>query len=287
MKKKRQIILDYVGITFGSALLAISLTVFLIPNKIVAGGISGLATIIYYFTGWPIGLMTFVMNVPLFIAGIKYLGRSFGPRTLYGMALFSVFIDVFQGSLPVLTEDLLLATIYGGVVGGIGLGIVFLSRGTTGGTDMIAALVNHFTNLSMGKGLLLADGIVVLLAGIFFNAEVALYAAISIFINGKTIDLVQEGLNYKKAAFIISKEPRKIMKRIMDELDRGVTVLNGYGGYTGEEKDVLYCIISRAELTKLKRMVYGIDQDAFMIISDVHEVLGEGFNKIKARKTQV
>ena len=281
MKKKRQILLDYIGITLGSALLAISLIVFLIPNKIAAGGLSGLATIIYYWTGWPVGLMTFLMNVPLFFAGVKYLGRSFGPRTIYGMVLFSVFIDVFQQIVPVLTEDLLLATIYGGVVGGIGLGIVFLSKGTTGGTDMIARLINHFTNLSMGKGLLLADGLVVLLAGIFFNAEVALYAAISIFINSKTVDLVQEGLNYKKAAFIISREPQKIMTRVINELDRGVTVLNGYGGYTGEEKDVLYCIINRVELTKLKRMVYRIDQDAFMIISNVHEVLGEGFNKMR------
>lgn len=280
MKNGKRVFLDYVGITIGSALLALSLSVFLIPNKIAAGGLSGLATIIYYWTGLPVGTMTLLMNIPLFIAGVKIIGRSFGPRTIYGMILYSVFIDLFRPLVPILTKDLLLASIYGGVLGGFGLGIVFLSKGTTGGTDMIARLINHFTGLSIGQGLLLADGIVVLLAGIFFNAEVALYAAITIFINSKTIDLVQEGIDYKKAAFIISEESEQIKFNIMKELDRGVTVLRGEGGYTGKDKNVLYCIINRSELSKLKRMVYDLDRNAFMIISNVHEVLGEGFKDI-------
>ncbi len=280
MKNSKRILIDYIGITIGSAMLALSLSLFLIPNKIAAGGLSGLATIIYYWTGLPVGTMTLLMNIPLFIAGIKFLGRSFGPRTIYGMILYSVFIDLFQSIVPVMTKDLLLASIYGGVLGGFGLGIVFLSKGTTGGTDMIARLINHFTNMSMGQGLLLADGVVVLLAGFFFSAEVALYAAITIFINSKTVDLVQEGINYKKAAFIISARSKDIKINIMEELDRGVTVLKGEGGFTGQEKNVLYCIINRSELSKLKRMVYSHDQDAFMIISNVHEVLGEGFKEI-------
>lgn len=283
MKKGKRIFLDYLGITVGSALLALSLTLFLIPNRIAAGGLSGLATIIYHFTGFPVGVMTFLMNVPLFIAGIKSFGLSFGPRTIYGMVIYSLFIDVFQQLFPVLTNDLLLATIYGGVIGGIGVEIVFLSRGTTGGTDMIARLINHFTNLSMGKGLLLADGFVVLLAAILLNAEVALYAVLTIFITSKTVDVVQEGLNYKKAAFIISNHSREIMQGILKELDRGVTILKGIGGYTNEEKEILYCIITRSELTRLKRMVYDIDQNAFMTISDVHEVLGEGFSVLKKK----
>ncbi len=280
MKNSKRILIDYIGITIGSALLALSLSLFLIPNKIAAGGLSGLATIIYYWTGLPVGTMTLLMNIPLFIAGVKFLGRSFGARTIYGMILYSLFIDLFQPLVPIITKDLLLASIYGGVLGGLGLGIVFLSKGTTGGTDMIARLINHFTNLSMGQGLLLADGIVVLLAGFFFSAEVALYAAITIFINSKTVDLVQEGINYKKAAFIISGESEHIKMNIMEELDRGVTVLKGEGGFTGQEKNVLYCIINRSELSKLKRMVYSHDQNAFMIISNVHEVLGEGFKEV-------
>lgn len=283
MKKKKKIkrlLFDILGITVGSALAALSLVIFLIPNRIAAGGISGLATIIYYLTEFPVGILTLVLNIPLFIAVIKVLGLSFGIRTIYGMITFAVFIDLFQPVVPVLTHDLLLATIYGGIVGGLGLGIVFNSRGTTGGTDMAAKLINHYTGLSVGESIFLADGIVVLLAGLFFNAEVALYAAIAIFINSKTIDLVQEGLRFSKAVFIISTNPEAIKDEVMSELDRGVTILNGYGGYTGDEKDVLFCIISRTEVAKLKRVVSRIDRKAFVIITNVHEVLGEGFKEI-------
>ncbi|MTI58831.1 MAG: YitT family protein [Firmicutes bacterium] len=276
----KRLLFDILGITVGSALAALSLVIFLIPNRIAAGGISGLATIIYYLTEFPVGILTLVLNIPLFIAVIKVLGLSFGIRTIYGMITFAVFIDLFQPVVPVLTHDLLLATIYGGIVGGLGLGIVFNSRGTTGGTDMAAKLINHYTGLSVGESIFLADGIVVLLAGLFFNAEVALYAAIAIFINSKTIDLVQEGLRFSKAVFIISTNPEAIKDEVMSELDRGVTILNGYGGYTGDEKDVLFCIISRTEVAKLKRVVSRIDRKAFVIITNVHEVLGEGFKEI-------
>ncbi|MFW5992038.1 MAG: YitT family protein [Halanaerobiaceae bacterium] len=276
---KKRAVLDYLGITTGAALTALALTIFLIPNKIAAGGLSGLATIIFYLTGLPVGGMTLLLNVPLLIAGIKILGISFGARTIYGMIMYSIFIDLFRLFVPVLTEDLLLASIYGGVVGGMGLGLVFLSRGTTGGTDMIARLINHFSGISVGQGLLIADGIVVFLAGIFFNAEVALYAALAIFISSKTIDLVQEGLVFKKGAFIISSRANDIRKQIINDLDRGVTILQGYGGFTREEKEILYCIINRSELTRLKRMVYAADQNAFVIITSVHEVLGEGFKE--------
>ncbi|QTL99901.1 DUF2179 domain-containing protein [Iocasia frigidifontis] len=276
----KRLLFDILGITVGSALAALSLVIFLIPNRIAAGGISGLATIIYYLTEFPVGILTLVLNIPLFIAVIKVLGLSFGIRTIYGMITFAVFIDLFQPVVPVLTHDLLLATIYGGIVGGLGLGIVFNSRGTTGGTDMAAKLINHYTGLSVGESIFLADGIVVLLAGIFFNAEVALYAAIAIFIHSKVIDLVQEGLRFSKAVFIISTNPEAIKDEVMSELDRGVTILNGYGGYTGDEKDVLFCIISRTEVAKLKRVVSKIDRKAFVIITNVHEVLGEGFKEI-------
>lgn len=276
----KKILFDYVGITIGSALTALSLTLFLIPNKIAAGGVSGLATVIYYLSGLPVGVMSLVLNIPIFLAGVRILGASFGARTVYGLISFSFFIDVFQPFVPVLTEDLLLAAIYGGVVGGFGLGIVFNSKGTTGGTDMVARLINHLTGLSVGQGLLLADGFVVALAGIFFNIEVALYATLTIFISSKTIDIVQEGLNISKMAIIISNRPANIRDKIISKLERGVTGFEGYGGYTGKNKDVLLCIISRSEVSKLKSLVVEIDPDAFIIITDVHEVLGEGFKEI-------
>ncbi|HLV10483.1 MAG TPA: YitT family protein, partial [Halanaerobiales bacterium] len=153
-------------------------------------------------------------------------------------------------------------------------------KGSTGGTDLIARLVNHFTGFSIGQGLLAADGFVVLLAGIFFNPEVALYAALTIFINSKTIDLVQEGINFKKAAFIISESAGEIKQGIISDLKRGVTVLQGYGGYTDKEKNVLFCIITRSEMPRLKRLVYSIDKGAFVTITGVNEVMGEGFDEM-------
>ncbi|ACL70387.1 YitT family protein [Halothermothrix orenii] len=276
---KKQLFIDYLGITMGSILTALGLTLFLIPNKIAAGGVSGLATVIYYLFDLPVGITMLLINIPLFITGIKVLGASFGARTVYGIITLSIFTDLFQPLVPALTNNLLLSAIYGGVLGGLGLGLVFRFKGTTGGTDMVARLINHYTGMSMGQGLLLADGFVVALAGIFFNVEVALYATLTIFINSKTIDLVQEGLDISKVALIISRHSLKIKDEVLSSLERGVTGLKGYGGYTGEDKDVLLCIISRSEVTKLKRLVYNIDPEAFVIITNAHEVLGEGFKE--------
>lgn len=278
---KNKVILDYLGITFGSVLTALALTVFLIPNRIAAGGVSGLATVVYYLTNFPVGIMMLIFNIPIFFLGVRVLGASFGARTIYGMIVLSLFTDLLQPLVAPLTDDLLLATIYGGALAGLGLGIVFNSRGTTGGTDMVARLINHYTSFSIGQGLLLADGFVVLLAGVFFNAEVALYAAITILISSKTIDLVQEGFDFAKAVLIISSESERVKAEVINVLDRGLTVLKGYGGYTGDDKNVLLCIISRSEVVKLKRLVYQVDPAAFMIITNVHEALGEGFKEIE------
>jgi uncharacterized membrane-anchored protein YitT (DUF2179 family) len=277
---KKRIFIDYLGITAGSFLIALALTVFLVPNKIAAGGVSGLATVIYYLTSFPIGITMLVINIPLFLAGIKIMGMSFGIRTIYGIVSLSVFTDLLQPHMTALTDDLLLASIYGGVVGGVGLGIVFRSRGTTGGTDLIASLINYFTGITVGEGLLIADGVVVALAGVFFNLEVALYAAVTIFITSQTIDVVQEGLNFKKGVLIISDKAEKINQMVVNDLNRGITEFEAKGGYTGDRKRVLLCIISRSEVSELKKAVSQIDQEAFVIISNVHEVLGEGFTEI-------
>ena len=276
----RRSIIDYIGITIGSFIIAIALTAFLVPNRIAAGGISGLATVIFYITSFPIGITMLVINIPLFIAGVKIMGTSFGFKTIYGIISLSIFTDLLQPHMYAVTEDLLLASIYGGVLSGIGLGIVFRSRGTTGGTDLIASLINYFTGVTVGEGLLIADGIVVALAGIFFNLEVALYAAVTIFINSNTIDVVQEGLHFKKGVLIISDKADEINRMIVDGLNRGATRFEAKGGYTGEHKDVLLCVISRSEVSELKSAVSEIDKDAFIIISNVNEVLGEGFTEI-------
>jgi len=273
-------IIEYLGITLGSFLIALALTVFLVPNRIAAGGVSGLATVIYYITSFPIGITMLIINIPLFLAGVKIMGKSFGVRTIYGIASLSIFTDLLQPHMTSLTDDLLLASIYGGVIGGIGLGLVFRFRGTTGGTDLIASLINYYTGISVGEGLLIADGVVVTLAGIFFNLEVALYAAVTIFITSQTIDVIQEGLNFKKGLLIISDKAEEINQMVVDDLNRSTTEFAAKGGYTGEKKRVLLCIISRSEVSEVKRAVADIDKDAFVIISNVHEVLGEGFTEI-------
>lgn len=277
---KKRIFIDYLGITLGSFFIALALTAFLVPNKIAAGGVSGLATVIYYISSFPIGITMLIINIPLFLAGLKIMGSSFGMRTVYGIVSLSLFTDLMQPHLTALTDDLLLASIYGGVIGGLGLGIVFRSRGSTGGTDMIAALINYFTGITVGEGLLIADGVVVALAGIFFNLEVALYAVVTIFINSQTVDIVQEGLNFKKGVLIISDKTAEINQMIVNDLNRGVTEFEAKGGYTGSSREVLLCVISRSEVSELKKAVAEIDQNAFVIISNVHEVLGEGFTEI-------
>ncbi|ADL11831.1 YitT family protein [Acetohalobium arabaticum] len=283
---KREIVYDYLGITLGSIFTAIGLVVFLVPNKIASGGISGLATVVYHLFNFPVGRTILVINVPLFIIGVKVLGTKFGVRTLYGILVLSLATDYLVPYLPVLTHDLLLAAIYGGVFVGTGLGLVFRFKGTTGGTDLVAQLVNYYFNISVGKALLMIDFCVIFSAAIAFNAEVALYALIALFITSKAIDLVQEGFNISKGAFIISDEDREIKEEILHKLDRGVTVLEGKGGYTNSDKEILLCIISRSEVTRLKNLVYNLDQEAFLIITDVHEVLGEGFNESMVRRSE-
>ncbi|WP_408955718.1 YitT family protein [Natroniella sp. ANB-PHB2] len=275
----RQDIYDYLGITVGSILISLALVIFLVPNRIAAGGVSGLATVLYHLFNWPVGTVILALNVPLFILGVKELGAKFGFKTLYGIIILSVATDLLAPHLSFVTDDLLLVAIYGGGLAGVGLGIVFKSKGTTGGTDLVAQIISKYTGLSAGKGLLIIDFFVISLAGIVFNIELALYALISLAITSTAIDLVQEGSNISKGAFIISDFAGEIKKEIIDELDRGVTILNGRGGFTEEDKDILLCIISRSEVSDLKNVVHTIDKDAFVIITEVREVLGEGFKE--------
>lgn len=272
--------MEYLGITAGCILTAMGLVVFLIPNKIAAGGVSGIATVVYYLFGFPVGTVMLVLNIPLFVVGVKVLGKRIGFRTLFGIFTLSLVINILEPRLPVPTHDPLLASIYGGAVSGLGLGLVFKFRGTTGGTDLIAALLHHFSPaFSIGQGLLVIDAIVIGLAGIVFNAELALYAAVALFLSSKVIDLVQEGFNVAKALFIISDNSEEIRKAILEKMGRGVTALRGRGGFTGVEKDVLLVVVSRAEVAELKDLVRQIDPVSFVILTDVHEVMGEGFRE--------
>lgn len=276
----RKEIIDYIGILVGVSITSLALVWLLIPNKIAAGGVSGLATVFYYLWHWPVAWLMLMLNIPLFLACLWTFGPRFGAKTLFGTAVISIMVqfwDVVVNLAP-LTKDPLLAALYGGVIAGVGMGIAFRFRGTTGGTDLGAQLLNHFWGIPIGQGLLLFDSSVIILAGlVFHSAELALYAIITLFITSKVLDTVLEGFDYAKAAFIISECSEEIGRRILSDLQRGATGLFGRGLYSTQKKEVVLCVISRAEESKLKELVHQIDPRAFIIITNVHEVLGEGF----------
>ncbi len=279
--KIKKLIKSYSLITVGGIITALSLVLLTVPNKIAAGGISGVATILYHMYGFQVGIVILLINIPLFILAVYFLGGSIGTKTLWGIIVLSLSVDLLTPILEPLTYEVILASIYGGVLGGLGMGIVFRGGGTTGGTDLIATLISYFfPQFSIGQGLFLIDGIVIFMAGIFFDIELALYAAITIFISTKIIDIIQQGFNVSKSVFIISDQSNDIKAHILSQMHRGVTAFKGYGGYSGKKKDILLVSINRAEITKLKNLIREIDEDAFVIMNEAHEVLGEGFKRI-------
>lgn len=277
---KPQVLHEYLFIFIGVLLTAVGLDMFLVPNRIAAGGVSGIATILYYVTRLPVGVTMLAINIPLFLIGVKKLGVGFGIRSLFGTITLSLLVDLLAPVLPVPTKEPLLASIYGGIVVGIGIGIVFRSKGTTGGTDLAAAIINNYMKLSVGFVLFLIDATVIVAAGIVFeSAELALYALLTVFLTTRVIDMVQEGFGYAKAALIISEKPREVAETILQKMDRGVTALKGQGMFTGADRDVILSVVTRAEISSLKEIVHNVDPKAFVILTDVHEVLGEGFKR--------
>lgn len=273
---------DYLGVFIGVTITALSLVWLQIPNKIAAGGVSGLAVVTFHLWGWPVALTMLLINIPLFLACLWSFGPRFGAKTLFGAVFISIMIEFWESVVKImpLTKDPLLASLYGGVIAGVGMGIAFRCRGTTGGTDLAAQLLNRVSGISVGHSLLIFDGAVIALAGIVFNStELALYAIITMFVTSKILDAVLEGLDYAKAAFIISERSGEIGEKILNDLQRGATGLSGKGLYSTARKEVILCVISRAEEIKLKEIVRKIDPRAFVIITDVHEVLGEGFKE--------
>lgn len=268
---------DYIGITIGTLITALGLAVFLIPNRIAPGGVSGLATVIYYLFGFKVGIAMIVINIPLFLFAIKELGLKFIYKTLYATLTLSIFIDVIVSFISSPTQDLLLASIYGGLVVGLGLGIVFRFGATTGGTDLAAQIIYRHLKISVGQSLLLIDGLVILMAIFVFGVELALYAFLVVFLTTKVIDLIQEGEGFAKAVFIISDYGPKIGERILQDLNRGVTYLHGKGGFSGQPREIILVVVGRSELSTLKNLVRGVDPRAFVIVANMNEVLGEGF----------
>ena len=287
MKKifaSRKAIADYLFIVLGALVQAVSMRLFLIPGLMVSGGISGAAQIVQYFTNWPIGVMVFLGNVPLFILGWRYLGGTrFALRTAVAVTLFSIFTDGLAFFLPAkgITDDIFLLALYGGVLLGVGLGLVYRGRGTSGGSDILGRILNHKKGVSISQAYLITDGLVVLASGFAFGWERALYGFIVIYISGLAAELVSEGNNILRMAMIVTNHPDEVSGQICKILERGVTILPGTGAWTGQPRPVLYCVLSRAEINVLKTIVSETDPKAFMVIGQVNEALGERFKPLR------
>lgn len=274
----KRFLIDYTGIVAGSVITAIGLNALLIPNRIAAGGASGIATLLFHLFGLSPGIVLLAINVPLLIISSLVFGLRFGAYTIAGSLATSLAVELTQGLVPVVTSDPLLASIYGGVVAGLGMGIVFRFRGSTGGTDIAAKLAAHYTGLSLGEALLAIDALVVAAAGIVFSPEFAMYALFAIFVTSKMIDVVQGGLHSGKALFIISAESQAIADALLHQLGRGVTVFPSRGAYSNLPRETLLCVVGRGEIGRAKSIVRAADKNAFVIVTDANEVLGEGFN---------
>ncbi len=272
---------DYLYVFVGAALQALALRVFLVPVNLASGGVSGLAQIINHYTNWPIGLMVLIGNAPLFMIGWRYLGGPrFAFRTAFAVVAFSLITDIPLRFLPRngLTDDLFLNALYGGIVSGIGFGLVYRGRGTSGGSDILARILSHWRGIPVSQSYLLTDALIMFLAGLSFSWENALYALIMLYISGIAAETISQGSNIVRTAMIVTSKPNILKENIFTHLNRGVTVISGYGGYTGDERTILYCVVTRAEVSRLKTVVSESDSQAFMVIGQAHEALGEGFH---------
>ncbi|MFV5963289.1 YitT family protein [Bacillus sp. AK25] len=268
---------NYVLILIGSAIVAVGFNTLLLPNQIAAGGVSGISTIMQSF-GFEAAYVQWGLNIPLFIAGFYLLGGTFGVKTLVGSVFLPLMVFLTRHIAPV-THEALLAAIFGGVVIGIGIGLVFLGNGSTGGTALAAKIINKYTGLTLGTCLAMMDGLIVLAAMTVFGIEEGLYAVIGVFISSKTIDVVQAGFSHSKMAMIITGHEAEVRQAVFDQIDRGVTKISAVGGYTDHDRPILMCVVGQSQFTKLKQVVKAIDASAFVIVMDAKEVLGEGFKR--------
>lgn len=277
---------DYFLIALGAATQAVALRLFLVPANLASGGVSGISQLINHYTGWPIGLMVLIGNIPLFLLGLRFLGgRRFALRTALAIVVYSLATDLLPrlNIFPAngITDDIFLNSLYGAVISGVGYGLVYRARGTSGGSDILARILNFYRGVPMTQSYLMVDSAVILAAGFVFGWKQALYAIITLYVSGLVSETTLEGAGTVRTALIITSQPALVSQRVLDELQRGVTILQGTGAYTGADRPVLYCVITRSEVSQLKAIVQEIDQQAFIVIGQAHEALGEGFKPLR------
>jgi uncharacterized membrane-anchored protein YitT (DUF2179 family) len=271
---------NIIFILIGAAIFAFGLVHFNMQNNLAEGGFTGITLLLYFLFKFDPSYTNLLLNIPLFIIGWKLLGRNTFLYTIIGTVSLSVFLWIFQRyqiEMP-LNHDLTLAALFAGVFIGIGLGIIFRYGGTTGGVDIIARLVHKYIGWSMGKTMFLFDAVVITLSTIFYlSYREAMYTLVAVFVGARVIDFMQEGAYAAKGATIISEKHEEIANKILEEMDRGVTLLKGQGYFTKKERNVLYCVVGKNEIVRLKNVIISVDPHAFVAVSDVHDVLGEGF----------
>jgi uncharacterized membrane-anchored protein YitT (DUF2179 family) len=288
--------ISYSFIVIGSIILAAGFVFFISPYKIVPGGVYGIAIVIHYMTeglvpwapsGLPIGMMGLIMNIPLTIIGIKILGPRFGVKTIVGFVLTSVFMDLITylyGEAPLVAGDALLSSIFGGVLVGLGLGLIFKSKATSGGSDIVAMIIAKYTKMPLGQLMIYVDSAIVLIGLVVFaDWKIPLYSWIVIYVTGKTIDIVLQGMSVDKTLFIVSDKFVEIRDRIINDLNRGGTYIPGKGMYNGSDKTIIFTVVNRREMALLQEYIHEIDPKAFLTVLEANEILGEGFKSLKEK----
>lgn len=275
---KRKLFQRILLITLGAGLMGTGLEIFLVPNNVIDGGITGISIILSYITGWKLGFFIFLLNIPFFFLGYKQIGKTFALSTLYGILILSLTTSILH-SVPAFTNDILLASVFGGIILGIGVGIVIRYGGSLDGTEILAILFNNKLPFSVGEIIMFFNLFILGSAGFVFSWDRAMYSLIAYFVAFKTIDITITGLDESKSVWIISESANDIGDAIMDRLGRGVTYINGEGAYSGDIKKVIFCVINRLEEAKLKEIVTDIDDHAFLAVADIAEVRGGRFKK--------
>ncbi|MBP6977440.1 MAG: YitT family protein [Bacteroidales bacterium] len=289
----------YSLIILGAFILAAGFVFFITPYRIVPGGVYGIAIVVHHLTkgmvssfpdGLPVGAVGLVLNIPLTIIGIRILGPRFGVKTIVGFILTSAFIDVitwFWGEKPLVTDDALLSSIFGGVLIGLGLGLIFKSKATSGGSDIIAMILAKYTRLPLGQLMIYVDSVIVLVGlAAFGDWRIPLYSWIVIFITGKVIDVVIEGIGYDKTLFIISEKHQEIRSKIIEDLNRGGTLIQAKGMFNYADKTIIFTVVNRRELAILEDYIHSIDPKAFLTVINANEILGQGFKSLEEKVTE-
>ena len=274
--KYLQFIKEYIIVALACVVMAFNINYFFVGNKLAEGGVSGLSLIIHYLSNIDVSYLYFALNIPLIILAYIFLGKNFLLKTLFATFILSVFLKVFASFSEPL-DDILLAAIFGGAINGIAIGIVFYAGGSTGGIDIIAKIINKYTGIPISRILLATDFIVLSIVAVIFGKVIFMYTLISLVISSKMIDIIQVGIYSAKGVTIITTKEDEIRKRIMEDTGRGITLIDAKGGYTQKEIGMLYCVVGQYQLIRVKTIVKEVDPSAFMIVADVHEVIGNGF----------